>query len=282
MRRLVHLSDLHFDRVDPDVIEALVEHVHAIAPDVIAVSGDLTQRARRYQFDQARAFLDRLRAPQVVVPGNHDVPLYDVLARAFRPLSKYRRHVSDNLRPVHADEELLVLGLDTTRSMSSSGGIHRDDLRHALDTIGSARPEAVKVVVCHHPFDVPAADAQSRRRRSADQTVDRLVDGGADVFLTGHLHVSATAHTTGRYSGHSRSSIVVEAGTATSTRTRGEGNAFNILTTGRERIVVARVEWQNQARCFRTVETQQFSKQPGGWFPESEAPDSMGTAEVDS
>ena len=123
MRTLAHLSDLHFDRVDPVVVEALALAVTAARPDVVAISGDLTQRARSTQFRQARAFLDRLPQPQVIVPGNHDMPLYNVVQRLLTPRRGYRRHVTDDLRPSHSDPELLVIGVDTTHMWSKDGTI---------------------------------------------------------------------------------------------------------------------------------------------------------------
>ena len=97
MRSIVHLSDIHFGRVDPLVINPLIEAVNGLKPDLVAVSGDLTQRARSQQFKEARAFLDHLPKPQIIVPGNHDVPLHNVFARFLQPLRKYRRYITDDL-----------------------------------------------------------------------------------------------------------------------------------------------------------------------------------------
>ena len=116
MRTLVHLSDLHFGRVDPALLSPLRALVEHLEPDVVVVSGDLTQRARSAQFQQARVFLDSLPGPQIVVPGNHDVPLYNVFSRFLTPLVKYRRHVTDDLSPEYVDEEIAVLGINTARS----------------------------------------------------------------------------------------------------------------------------------------------------------------------
>ena len=121
MRTLVHLSDLHFGRVDPRVVPPLVETIRTIAPDLIAVSGDFTQRARRRQFVQARAFLQQLPYPRLVVPGNHDVPLYNLAARFVRPLAGYRRFIEPDLEPVFVDEEMHVIGLNSARPLRFSG-----------------------------------------------------------------------------------------------------------------------------------------------------------------
>src|SRR5258705_9934060 len=122
MRTIVHLSDLHFGRVDHDLLDPLIQSVVAIKPDLVAVSGDLTQRARSHQFREARAFLDRLPQPQIVVPGNHDVPLHNVFSRFLQPLEKYRRYITVDLQPFFTDEEIAVLGVNTARSLTIKGG----------------------------------------------------------------------------------------------------------------------------------------------------------------
>ncbi|HEX9172967.1 MAG TPA: metallophosphoesterase, partial [Telluria sp.] len=122
MRTLVHLSDLHFGRVDPALLDPLRELVHRIAPDVVVVSGDLTQRARSGQFEAARAWLDTLPGPQVIVPGNHDISLYNVFRRFVKPLERYKRYITDDLDPIYIDEEIAVLGVNTARSLTFKDG----------------------------------------------------------------------------------------------------------------------------------------------------------------
>src|SRR3954447_26019387 len=106
MRTIAHLSDLHFGRTDPDVVRGAIDAVRRLQPDLTVISGDLTQRARSHQFRAARAFLDRLPKPQIVVPGNHDIPLWNVFARSFSPLRKYRRIITGDLAPFFADDEI--------------------------------------------------------------------------------------------------------------------------------------------------------------------------------
>src|SRR5581483_9866786 len=122
MRRIAHLSDLHFGATDPILVETAVAAVNAAQPHLVVVSGDLTQRARSAQFKAARAFLERLPKPQIVVPGNHDVPLWNVVARGWTPLVKYRRIVGEDLTPFYADPEIAVLGLNTARSFTITDG----------------------------------------------------------------------------------------------------------------------------------------------------------------
>ena len=276
MRTLVHLSDLHFGRVDPIVVDALRETVRSIAPDLVAVSGDFTQRARSRQFTDARRFLDSLPTPQLIVPGNHDVPLHNVLARFFNPLGGYRHHMTDDLQPHYIDPELVVIGTDTTRSFTiGGGGIRRRELRRIRELLQTARLRAsrfgeassdrVTILVAHHPFDEPHAGKAFGRARPGAEAVEQLACDGVDVFLTGHLHVTFAGPTAKRYNIGGRSAIIVEAGTATSTRVRGEPNAFNVLRIDRQEIVVEHLVWQAPLGTFAKGEVQRFEHAADGW-----------------
>lgn len=157
MRTLVHLSDLHFGCVDDRIIAPLVEEVAHIRPDPVVVSGDLTQRARAGQSKAARLFLDKLPTPQIVVPGNHDVPLHNLFSRFMRPLDKYRRYITNDLQPVYRDDEMSVLGLNTARSLTIKGErLNKNQLAWAREHLCSCDGRLIKVIVTHHPFDLPA------------------------------------------------------------------------------------------------------------------------------
>ena len=252
MRIVAHLSDLHFGAVDQAVAEALTECLARVAPHVVAVSGDLTQRARAWQFRQARAFLDRLPGRHVVVPGNHDIPLYNVLARFGGPRRGFRRHITPDRCPAVIDGEVAVIGADTTRSLTIKDGRLRSDDVDRLAGVLAAAGDAVKIVVCHHPFDEGPA-------------VNALVAGGADVLLTGHLHLSYVGHTAARYQVAGRSAIVVEAGTATSVRGRGEVNSFNLLHIDGRCVRVERLAWDDGARRFVVAHADEFDRGAHGW-----------------
>ena len=273
MRTVVHVSDLHFGAADDDIVSALRDHIIRLSPSVVAVSGDLTQRARRAQFARARRFLDALPAPQVVVPGNHDVPLYDVLSRFGDPLWRFRRSITRDRFPAFADEEIAVLGADTTRSFTiKDGGLRPADVGRLAAALARFDPGVLKIVVCHHPFDRPATPGARLTRPAADaNAVATLVAHGADVFLTGHLHLSSTGHSAVRYRTPGRSAIVVEAGTATSTRARGEPNAFNVLRTDRDTITIERLAWDADERRFVPVRAELSVRTDGGWTPPVEA-----------
>ena len=266
MRTIVHLSDLHFGRVNARLVEPLVKSISEISPDLIAVSGDLTQRARSHQFLEARAFLDRLPKPQIVVPGNHDIPLHNIYARFVGRLAKYRRYITDDLQPVYADEEMIVIGVNTARSLTFKGGrINELQVTGLRDKLCAREDQVIKAVVTHHPFDLPEAHDERDLVGRAQMAMVTLADCGADLFLAGHLHISHTGHTAKRYNIAGHSALVVQAGTATSTRGRGEANSFNVVRLDHLRISVERFEWQPSIESFAVAGEEKFERSSEGW-----------------
>lgn len=266
MRTIVHLSDLHFGRTDPAVVEPLIANISRIQPNLVVVSGDLTQRARSYQFKEARVFLDRLPSPQIVVPGNHDVPMHNVFARFFQPLQKYRRHITDELWPFYSDDQIAVLGVNTARSLTIKGGrVNEEQVAVMRDRFCPLDNELVKILVTHHPFDLPEGHDERQLVGRARMAMEELASCGADVFLAGHLHVSHTSHSARRYQIAGHSALVIQAGTATSTRGRGEANSFNLIHVDRYRISVERFEWKVERAEFVLATTEHFSHTPDGW-----------------
>jgi 3',5'-cyclic AMP phosphodiesterase CpdA len=264
---LVHLSDLHFGRVDERLLDPLVAAVRAARPRVVVVSGDLTQRARTHEFEAARRFLDRLPQPRIVVPGNHDVPLYNLFHRVLRPVTAFRRHIESDPLPRHVDADIAVIGVNSARSMVvKNGRINRaqlDAIRGAFEPLPPAVP---RVVVTHHPFDagdgLPDADRIGRARLA----MRTFADCGVDLLLSGHLH---TSHST--RSGFAAqviegySVLAVSAGTATSTRVRGEPNEFNVLRVGKRQVLVERQAWSEAANAFVPSASAGFVRTSAGW-----------------
>jgi 3',5'-cyclic AMP phosphodiesterase CpdA len=266
MRKIVHLSDIHFGRVHLNVVEPLIRSVNEIKPDLIAISGDLTQRARSYQFKEARTFLDSLPKPQIVVPGNHDVPLHNVFTRFFQPLVKYRRYITDDLQPFYADDEIAVVGVNTARSFTFKGGrVNVRQMESVREKLCPLDDKIVKAMVTHHPFDLPEGHDEGDLVGRSRMAMEVLANCGADVFLAGHLHVSHTGHTARRYNIKGHSALVVSAGTATSSRNRGEANSFNLLRVEHPEIIVERLRWQPDAGQFSVSMTETFRHSPDGW-----------------
>jgi 3',5'-cyclic AMP phosphodiesterase CpdA len=267
MRTLVHLSDLHFGRIDAAILDPLVASVQAIAPHAVVVSGDLTQRAKARQFRAARAFLERLPEPQIVVPGNHDVPLYRVWERLLWPLGKYRRWICADLEPSWRDGELAIIGVNTARALTFKGGrVNRAQLEALGRRLAPLPPGVTKVVVTHHPFDLPddpGNDAQVGRARLAMQTFAQC---GVDILLAGHFHTSQSGATSGRDDLAGYAALAVQAGTATSTRGRGESNTFNVLRIESRAVEVERRRWRPEARTFEVAQVERFRRDGQRWL----------------
>jgi 3',5'-cyclic AMP phosphodiesterase CpdA len=265
MRTILHISDLHFGRVDVPLLRPLTAIAHGLEPHLVVVSGDLTQRARTAELKAARAFLDTLPGPRIVVPGNHDVPLHNVFARFFQGLGKYRRYITDDLEPFYSDDEIAVLGINTARSLTIKGGrISAEQIETLRRRMCALPPQVVKIVVTHHPFDLPETAAHGIVGR-ADLAMQAMADCDVDAVLSGHLHLSHTTHSAHRFRYDGHSALIVQAGTATSTRGRGEVNSFNVLRVEPGRISVELVAWHPETVSFATKSVERFYKSGREW-----------------
>jgi 3',5'-cyclic AMP phosphodiesterase CpdA len=266
MRKIVHLSDLHFGRIDARVVGPLAEAVREARPSLVVVSGDLTQRARASQFKEARAFLDSLPRPQLVVPGNHDVPLWDFFARFTRPLEKFRRYISEDPEPFYEDEEIAVAGVNTARSWTRKyGRINERQVALLRERLCAYGAQVFKLVVTHHPFDLPPGQDEREIVGRARMAMEALAACGTDILLAGHLHVSHTGHTAERYRISGHSALFVQAGTATSTRGRGEANSFNVVRLKQPHAQVERRVWRPEAETFARGPAETFRRTRDGW-----------------
>jgi 3',5'-cyclic AMP phosphodiesterase CpdA len=268
MRTIVHLSDLHFGRVDTRILKPLIQAVRETKPDLIAISGDFTQRARRRQFTEARDFLEALPFPQLLVPGNHDVPLYNVAARFLAPLASYRRYIAEQLEPVLIDDEMAVVGLNTARSLVARGGgrLSAAQVARAVERLRPLPAHLIKIIVTHHPFDVPEGVAAEHLVGRAAMAMGPLAAVGADLFLAGHIHVSHVGHSAERYRIEGHSALVVQAGTM-STRGRGELNTFNVLRVQRPDVAIERRSWNPGRETFTPSWSGKYHHTPQGWAP---------------
>lgn len=271
MRTIAHISDVHFGAEDPAVVEGLVADLAGRDPAVLVCSGDLTMRARAGQFRDAKAFLDRLPTPQIVIPGNHDIPLFDVARRFLAPVSTFTRIVTNDLRPSYQDEELLVIGVNTARPFSKTwDGFWKDGKIGAgqlLDVELRNRDvpaDLFRVVVTHHPFIPPPHGRSHGIVRGAGRALETLASCGVDLLLAGHLHRNYSGDVLAHHEAASRSILSVQAGTATSVRRRDEPNAYNWITVyGKDRVAVEVRAWTGSAFDRLTVET--FDRVGGAW-----------------
>jgi 3',5'-cyclic AMP phosphodiesterase CpdA len=257
VRRLVHLSDLHFGRTRRELLEPLLELVRSLRPDLVALSGDLTQRARRSQFLEAASFLRRLSAPWLAVPGNHDIPLHNPLVRLLDPWGRWRSLIHREVTPRYEDGAMAVVGLNTVnRYAHQSGRIGRGQLRR-IRAIGRDDPGRTLVVVMHHPPEHPQG-SDKRLMRHAGRGVAALREAGADIVLSGHLHDSHVAPLTA-----APGILLVQAGTGLSTRLRDEPNTLNLLLVGRGEVQVDR--YAAEERDWAVTESAFFRREGGRW-----------------
>ncbi len=230
---LLHLSDPHFGTERPAVVSSLLTWVKEIArPDVVVVSGDLTQRATADQFAQVKTFVQALRAEHVLtMVGNHDVPLFDWWARWKNPYGRYRRALGDALEATFESPELLLLTLNTTRWWRHKHGeLSRQQIEDTSARLRNAKPEQLRVVVTHQPCAVPCDTERNNLVRGAEAALVAWSTAGADLVLGGHIHWPAVIPFEPALRHAARRAWVVLAGTAVSSRIRrDDGNSCNLI-----------------------------------------------------
>ncbi|KAF1005353.1 MAG: 3',5'-cyclic adenosine monophosphate phosphodiesterase CpdA [Luteibacter sp.] len=237
MSLVVQISDTHFGTERPEVVRALHDAIGQLAPDLVVLSGDVTQRARRTQFDAARRFIDSYARPTLVVPGNHDVPLFNLAARLFDPFGGYRRVFGRTLEPVVDTDDLLVIGVNTVRAARHKNGeVSRKQIAHIAERLRHARDTQLRIVVTHQPVHVIREKDIDNLLIGHEGAIDAWSDTGADLVLGGHIHLPYVRPLkNGLWS--------VQAGTALSTRIReGISNSFHAI---RHEGMLARVDQWN-------------------------------------
>ncbi|HUO22276.1 MAG TPA: metallophosphoesterase [Caulobacteraceae bacterium] len=244
--RLAHVSDLHFGAEHPQAIEACLEAVMAAAPDLVAVTGDLTLDGRTREFAAARAWLGRLDRPKLITPGNHDTPYLNLPLRTFTPFRRYRRFIGP------ADEEAYEGPGLSARALNSARGFQlRPDWSKGvadLDEIGRAaadlamRPAGLKVFACHHPLIDPPHMPVGGGVHGGEEAAQRLVRAGVDLILSGHTHVPFVLP----LEGGERPAYAIGAGTL-SLRTRGAPPSFTMIDVEDETLDVHVMGWTGSA-----------------------------------
>lgn len=272
--RILHISDLHFGPpFVSTVAEALLQNIPALAPDVIVVSGDLTQRAKRQQFEQAREFFDRLPdIPLLVIPGNHDVALWRVFERFFKPHALYREIITPDLNPVLRVGNVVLVGLDSTapRRSISNGRLYPHQLRHCEETFAAAPEEMTRIVVAHHHFAPGHDRVYDIAMPGSRRAIDCFVEQNVEMILGGHLHRSYIGSSLDFFPGHHRDRgvIIVQCGTTTSSRGKGrerDENTFNLIEAGEKTLTVSHYLYFEEAGKFAPLSKHIFPR-PGMEF----------------
>ena len=230
---LVHISDTHFGTEKARVVDALAERINEIKPDIVLCSGDLTQRARASQFRSALRFFNSLNCDRLVcVPGNHDMPLYNIVMRVLSPFYNYTRHIGQMLQTELILQSAVIIGLNTCNPWHyKNGRISHDQIRAVQHTLKSHSNDKMKILVCHHPFDVIHDYDQENILEQAQIALQNWGDAGLDLIMAGHIHHQFCRNLQHRYSDLPKPIYSCQAGTATSCRTRfGLNNSFMQLT----------------------------------------------------
>ena len=230
MSLLLQMSDTHFGTEQAQVVEALTTLARRELPDLAVLSGDITQRARPAQFRAARAFTDRLGVPVLAIPGNHDIPLFDLWTRVHRPYARYVAAFGEDLEPVHCSPELMVVCVNTTRPWRHKHGeisdLQVDRVARLLEGAGAAQ---LRLVVVHQPVAVTLAEDVPNVLRGHAAALQRWAAAGADLVMGGHIHLPYVM----ALHDLARPMWAVQAGTAVSSRLRnGAPHSVNLVRWG--------------------------------------------------
>lgn len=256
MIQLLQISDTHFGTERPEVMAAIRQLCREHRPGLVILSGDITQRARRVQFAAAKDFTDQLDAPLLSVPGNHDLPLFNLFARIFTPYRNYRRYFGDELEPEFETDRLLVIGVNSTRpARHKDGELTDEQIERVAKRLRQASAEQLRVVVQHHPVRAVEASDTENLMINREKAVPAWVDAGMDLVLGGHIHLPYVLPLYGQHGEDGRQAWTVQAGTAVSDRVRGNiSNSVNLISfqqvEGLPQCVVERWDYDDTAGRF--------------------------------
>lgn len=235
---ILHLSDLHFGRIAPQAVGLLAARIAAEPPDIIVISGDLSQAGRRHEFQEAAAFLKTLSVPVLVVPGNHDVPARNLWGRFTTPYRRYRIAIADELMPSLDVGGVRLVGVNSARPVVrhwnwANGRVSTRQLLELDKLFADPGGETARVLVIHHPPIPPPDSTVETRVENIARLLDRLPAWRVDLVLSGHLHEAFDYSREIRSrSGSERAVRFVGAGTALSTRLRRSGRGANRIRIG--------------------------------------------------
>lgn len=265
MIRIAHLSDLHFGRTDQAQLDSLARTLKGDGTEHVIVTGDLTQEGRKREFAAAGAWMRALPMRVTAIPGNHDAPVRNLYRRFKDPWERYERFTGLEAEPIVTGEGYVFAGANSARRVRpgldwSTGALTKRQVRRVARAFAEY-PNAVKMVGFHHP--VRAIESAARAGRAvvsgADHVVDRLADAHVDVMMTGHVHLARVSTVTDR----GWTFVMSQAGTAVSTRLRGEPASYNVLTVGGDALTVEVQRWGEDS--FVTERTARYERGEAGW-----------------
>lgn len=260
MSTLLQISDPHFGTEREPVVDALLALAARLEPEIVVLSGDITQRARRAQFRAARAFVDRLKVRTISVPGNHDIPLFNIAARAFAPYANYAREFGDELEPQFESHAFLVVCTNTTRPRRHKDGeISRAQIERVSELLRRASREQLRIVITHQPVLVIRPEDEENLLHGHEAAVHAWAQAGADMIMGGHIHLPYIRSLRDRFVDLPRRVWAVQAGTATSRRVRGDvPNSVNVVrhTPGELTCRAERWDFDARSNAFRCIDTE--------------------------
>lgn len=231
---LLHLSDPHFGTEQPEIAQALRQLCFQLKPELVVVSGDLTQRARQVQFAAARSFMDSLQCPYLVVPGNHDIPLFHLPRRIWKPFHRFEQYFG-HTEPMIETTHFVVIGVNTiVPKHHTKGRISIAQIQRVESLLAEAPSHKQKIVVTHQPFIAPANDEEAAKDIPSLMlpALHRWSQHGLHALLHGHLHQSAVFDLNQYFLLEQPHPILdIHAGTALSNRLRHHFiNSVNLIT----------------------------------------------------
>jgi 3',5'-cyclic AMP phosphodiesterase CpdA len=261
MNTIAHLSDLHFGREVSAVVEGLLDSLNELKPDLVIISGDLTQRAKNSEFKKAVSFLEQLPFPYLIVPGNHDMAMYNLAERFFYPWKKWQRYIGPDMYPIVRQAGLTAMGINTARRTGwhldwSRGSINEEQIRTIEVSMKNEASDSLRLLVAHHPFWLPKKFERRHVIDGRDTALQSLNKAGIDIILSGHIHIA--------YSKIMEGVLISHTGTTFSNRLMADTpNSYNVIRGNWESVVIELMGWGGKA--FSLLSEQRFSRGATGW-----------------
>lgn len=259
MGKVLHLSDLHFGAHDESLLSPFAGAIEKIAPDIVIVSGDVTQKGKRSEFKKAQAFMNRFSAPVILAAGNHDTPMFQIFSRTFSPFARLRSTLGAYMAQEHIGDDLHIATLHTPRGIQfrldwSLGVANKKDVRQAIKKFEETPDDCLKLIVCHHPLLAPSNTPFPPRTLHGKKAAKAFTHAGIDAVLSGHLHTRFAEP----YSCGDGKTYAIGAGTTFSAkRTRGEPPGFNLITADDDFLHVDFYSWDKD---FQLNERKSFPR----------------------